>query len=133
MSELDTSSTSRGTGVKTLGIRFQPALHTQMSVIAQLRSHSFQDEVIAASEAHVAQAKSDPQLLSRIQATLADIDRDAASRRDALAALFGTTEPQGTTPAPTTTAEPSTGQPEQPGGSGGRSRSRRGRSEDADS
>jgi len=88
MSEPDTS-TSRN-GVKTLGIRFQPALHTQMSVIAQLRGRSFQEEVIAASEAHVAEAKADPALLSRIQAAITDIDRDAASRRDALTALFST-------------------------------------------
>jgi hypothetical protein len=89
MSEPDTGSTSRN-GVKTLGIRYQPALHTQMSVIAQLRGRSFQDEVIAASEAHVAAAKQDPELLRRIEAAIADIDRDAASRRDALAALFST-------------------------------------------
>ncbi|MFL6162733.1 MAG: hypothetical protein ACJ74U_10945 [Jatrophihabitantaceae bacterium] len=92
MSEPDTSSTGRN-GVKTLGIRFKPALHTQLSVIAQLRGRSFQDEVIAASEAHVAQAKTDPALVSRIEAAMVDIDRDAASRRDALAALFGTAEP----------------------------------------
>jgi hypothetical protein len=92
MSEPDTSTSGKN-GFKTLGIRFQPALHTQMTVIAQLRGRSFQDEVIAASEAHVAQAKSDPALVTRIQAAIADIDRDAASRRDALAALFSPTEP----------------------------------------
>lgn len=92
MSEPDTSSTSRN-GIKTLGIRFRPDLHTQITVIAQLRGHSFQDEVIAASEVHVAQAKSDPELVGRIQAAIADIDRDAASRRNALSALFSTTEP----------------------------------------
>jgi len=109
MSEPD-ASTSGKNGVKTLGIRFQPALHTQMTVIAQLRGHSFQDEVIAASEAHVEQAKSDPELLGRIQAAIADIDRDAASRRDALAALFSTTEPTtvGDTPAEQP-AQPDTG------------------------
>lgn len=94
MSEPDTSTSASGkNGVKTLGIRFKPALHTQLSVIAQLRGHSFQDEVIAACEAHVAQAKEDPALVSRIEAAIVDIDRDAASRRDALAALFGTAEP----------------------------------------
>ena len=93
MSEPDTSTSGRN-GVKTLGIRFRPDLHTQITVIAQLRGRSFQDEVIAASEAHVAQAKSDPALVTRIQAAIADIDRDAASRRDALAALFSTTEPE---------------------------------------
>jgi len=93
MSEPDTSTNGRS-GVKTLGIRFRPDLHTQITVIAQLRGRSFQDEIIAASEAHVAQAKSDPALVTRLQAAIADIDRDAASRRDALAALFSPTEPK---------------------------------------
>jgi len=93
MSEPDTSTSGRN-GFKTLGIRFRSDLHTQITVIAQLRGRSFQDEVVAASEAHVAQAKSDPALVTRIQAAITDIDRDAASRRDALAALFSTTEPE---------------------------------------
>jgi hypothetical protein len=93
MSEPDTSTNGKN-GVKTLGIRFQAALHTQLTVIAQLRGHSIQDEVVAAVEAHLAQAKSDPALVTRIQAAIADIDRDAASRRDALAALYSPTEPE---------------------------------------
>jgi hypothetical protein len=90
MSEPDTSTSGGKNGFKTLGIRFRPDLHTQITVIAQLRGRSFQDEVIVACEAHLAQAKSDPALVTRIQAAIADIDRDAASRRDALAALFST-------------------------------------------
>ena len=94
MSEPDTSTNGGKNGFKTLGIRFRPDLHTQITVIAQLRGRSFQDEVITACEAHLAQAKSDPALVTRIQAAIADIDRDAASRRDALAALFNPTEPE---------------------------------------
>ena len=93
MSEPDTSTSGGRNGFKTLGIRFRPDLHTQITVIAQLRGRSFQDEVIAACEAHLAHAKSDPALVTRIQAAIADIDRDAASRRDALAALFSTEPP----------------------------------------
>lgn len=122
MSEPDTStSTSGRNGFKTLGIRFRPDLHTQITVIAQLRGRSFQDEVIAACEAHLAQAKSDPALVTRIQAAIADIDRDAASRRDALAALFSPTEPE---------AEAAAGegakQPAQPDDGGKPARQRRG-------
>jgi hypothetical protein len=119
MSEPDTSSTSRN-GVKTLGIRFKPDLHTQITVIAQLRGRSFQDEVIAASEAHVAQAKSDPALVTRLQAAIADIDRDAASRRDALAALFSTAEPEAAA------AGEGAEQPAQPDDGGKPARQRRG-------
>ena len=119
MSEPDTSTSGKN-GFKTLGIRFRPDLHTQITVIAQLRNRSFQEEVIAACEAHLAQAKSDPALVTRIQAAIADIDRDAASRRDALAALFSSTEPA---------AEASvegTEQPAQPDSGGKTSGQRRG-------
>jgi hypothetical protein len=93
MSEPDTNGTNGKNGVKTLGIRYQPALHTQLTVIAQLRGHSFQDEVILASEAHVAAAKQDPELVGRLEAAIVEIDREAANRREALAALFDTAEP----------------------------------------
>jgi hypothetical protein len=95
MSEPDTNGTNGKNGVKTLGIRYQPALHTQLTVIAQLRGHSFQDEVILASEAHVAAAKQDPELVGRLEAAIVEIDREAANRREALAALFDTAEPAG--------------------------------------
>jgi hypothetical protein len=118
MSEPDTSTNGKN-GIKTLGIRYQPALHTQLTVIAQLRGHSFQDEVIAASEAHVEAAKQDPELVGRLQAAIADIDRDAASRRDALAALFSTTEAE----ADQAPAQPDGGKPTGRGRGGGRSTS----------
>jgi hypothetical protein len=116
MSDPETGTTGKN-GVKTLGIRYQPALHTQLTVIAQLRGHSFQDEVIAASEAHVAAAKQDPELVSRIEAAIADIDRDAASRRNALSALFSSAEL--TAPADTGGTEP-TAPPEAGKSSSGR-------------
>lgn len=119
MSEPDTSTNGKN-GVKTLGIRFQPALHTQLTVIAQLRGHSIQDEVIAAVEAHVVQAKADPALVTRIQTAIADIDREAANRRDALAALFGTAEPTAET------AGEAAGPPAQPNGEGKPNGQRRG-------
>ena len=120
MSDPDTTPAGKN-GVKTLGIRYQPALHTQLTVIAQLRGHSFQDEVIAASEAHVEAAKQDPELVSRIEAAIADIDRDAAIRRDALSALFSSAEL--TAPAGTV----GTG-PLEPSEAGKSSSGRRGRS-----
>ena len=121
MSEPDSST--NGKNVKTLGIRFRPDLHTQITVIAQLRGHSFQDEVIAASEAHVAMAKSDPELVTRIQAAIADIDREAASRRGALAALFSTAEPEAEAVASEGTEQPA--QPEAGGKPSGQRRSGR--------
>jgi len=84
---------------KCWGLDHVPNSRTLDQHIAQLRKRSFQDEVIAASEAHVEAAKQDPELVGRIQAAIADIDRDAASRRDALAALFSPTEAAAEEPA----------------------------------
>jgi hypothetical protein len=127
MSIPDNGSTGRP-GVKTLGIRLEPDLHAQLSLIAQLRETTITDEIKAALEAHVKAAKTLPELSGRADAVLADIERDASARRAAIATLFGTTEPAAA-------AEPSTGEPEPPASpTGGRApRGRRGGSEDAGS
>ncbi|HEX8080080.1 MAG TPA: hypothetical protein VF557_07720 [Jatrophihabitans sp.] len=132
MSLTDNGSTGRS-GVKTLGIRLEPDLHAQLSLIAQLRSTTITDEIKAALEAHVTAAKSLPELSGRADAVLADIDRDASARRAAIASLFGTTEPAAPA-APAEAAEPPTGDPEPPAPQpSGRARGRRGGSEEAGS
>ena len=89
MSELDmTNGPSRGS-VKTLAIRLEPELHAQLSLIAQLRGSTITDEIRAALEAHLANVKQTSDLADRAESVLADIDREAATRRDAIAALFG--------------------------------------------
>ncbi|MDQ1744013.1 MAG: hypothetical protein QOE23_2352 [Pseudonocardiales bacterium] len=125
MSLADNGSTGKP-GVKTLAIRLEPDLHAQLSVIAQLRGHTITDEIKAALEAHVKAAKTMPELASRAQAIIDDIEREATARQEAIATLFGTTEPDAAAPA-----EPSTGEPEPAAPQAGRARGRRGGSEDA--
>jgi hypothetical protein len=91
MSEPDTS-TSRN-GVKTLGIRFQPEVHAQLSLIAQLRGHSFQDETIAAVEAHIAASRNDKALLARVKEAQAEIARRAQESQATLTSLFAISGP----------------------------------------
>lgn len=82
--------------VKTLAIRLEPELHAQLSVIAQLKGSTISDEIRAAIEAHIVALRSAPELAARGQAVLDEIERDAAVRRDAIAALFGSErEPSG--------------------------------------
>lgn len=88
---------SRGSGVKTLAIRLEPADHTQLSLIAQLRGTTITDEIRTAIEAHMTAAKTTPELAAQADSVLADIEREAAARRQAIATLFGD--------------EPSTGEP----------------------
>lgn len=87
MSTPDTPS--RNNGVKTLAIRLEPELHAQLSLIAQLTGSTITDEIRAALEAHIETVKANPDLSGRADSVLADIEREAAARRDAIAALFG--------------------------------------------
>ena len=84
------SDTSNGR-VKTLGIRFEPDIHADMTLIASLRGTSFQAEVLEACRSHVATVKASPELASKADDALAEIEREAAARKEAFARLFGTT------------------------------------------
>lgn len=88
-------------GVKTLAIRLEPALHAQLSLIAQLRASTITDEIRTAIEAHIALAKTAPELAAKSQAVLDDIEREATVRRSAIATLFGNDQSDD---APATTA-----------------------------
>lgn len=105
MSNPDNGSVVTKAGVKTLAIRLEPDLHAQLSLIAQLRASTITDEIRAAIEAHIALARTAPELAAQAGSVLEDIEREALARRAAIATLFGTdqsdessTEPD---PAPT--------------------------------
>jgi predicted DNA-binding protein len=84
------SGSGRG-NVKTLAIRLEPDTHAQLSLIAQLRGSTITDEIRAAVEAHIASAKNAPELAAHADAVLADIEREATARREAIATLFSQT------------------------------------------
>ena len=93
MSALDTGSNgsnlSRG-GVKTLAIRLEPDLHAQLSLIAQLRGSTITDEIRSALDVHITHARTAPELASKADGALEEIEREAIARREAIATLFGT-------------------------------------------
>jgi predicted DNA-binding protein len=92
MSIPDNGSTGKA-GVKTLAIRLEPNLHAQLALIAQLRSSTITDEIRQAIETHIASIKASPELASKADSVLEDIEREAANRREAIATLFGNGEP----------------------------------------
>ncbi len=97
--------------MKTLGIRLDDQLHAQLTIVAQLEGQALNDVIRVAVEAYIGQRKR--ALSSRAEAALAEIERDAAARREAITTLFG----DGPTATPTAPAEPAV----QPGSrSGGR-------------
>ncbi|TQF73359.1 hypothetical protein FK531_07550 [Rhodococcus spelaei] len=87
---------SKNTGVKTLAIRLEPEMHAQLTLIAGLRGSTVTDEFRGALVAHIAAAKQAPELANKADTALADIEREAALRRDAIASLFGAEQPPAT-------------------------------------
>jgi predicted DNA-binding protein len=85
----EADSAPNGGKVKTLAIRLEPEVHAQLSLIAQLKGGTITDEIRQAIEAHIAATKAAPELANKADAALEEIEREAASRREAIATLFG--------------------------------------------
>lgn len=82
--------------MKTLAIRLDDEVASQLAVVAQLEGTSLVD-LIRQSVAQLLDAKrADGDLGQRAAGILAEIDQDAALRKAAIAALFG--EAAGTNP-----------------------------------
>lgn len=91
---MSTPDTGSGrSSVKTLAIRLEPELHAQLSLIAQLRGSTITDEIRTAIEAHISATKASQDLASKADSVLADIEREATARRQAIATLFGGDQP----------------------------------------
>lgn len=79
-------------GVNTLGIKLPPELHAQFALVAQLDGINLTVAVQRAVELYVTSKQSEAGFTERANAALAEIEREAASRRTAIEALFGQTE-----------------------------------------
>lgn len=77
-------------GVKTLAVRLDPALHVQLTLIAQLRGTTITDEIRSALTTHVAAAQESADLAAQADSVLAELERKTAEHRQAIAALVGT-------------------------------------------
>lgn len=81
------------TGVKTLGIKLQPELHAQFTLVAQLDGLNLNDAMCRAVELYVETKRAEADFAERAAAALEEIEREAASRRGAIQALFGQETP----------------------------------------
>ena len=70
---------------KTLAIRLESGQHAQLTMIAQLEELTMTDAIRQAIDQWIETRRNNPQLQERAEAVLADIERDAASRRGAIA------------------------------------------------
>lgn len=86
----DTSPASGSTSgqLRTLAVRITDDLRAQLDVLAQLNGRSTTEEIRLALEQWITQSKTDPSLLKKAEAVRAEIERDAQTRRNAIAAIF---------------------------------------------
>jgi predicted transcriptional regulator len=100
--------------MKTLAIRLEDDLHAQLSVLAQLEELTITDAIRQAIEGFIESKRHNPELTARAGAVLADIERDAEARREAIATLFkpgGPTVPKESGPAAAEGDETTGGKP----------------------
>ena len=79
---------TNGGQLRTLAVRISEDLRAQLDVLAQLTGRSTTEEIRLAIEQWIAQSKSDPNVLKKAEAVKAEIERDAQTRRNAIAAIF---------------------------------------------
>lgn len=104
--------------IRPLSVRMTEGIRAQLDIIAQLNDRSVTEEVREAMEHWIERSKSDPKVLKRADAVKAEIEREAATKRGAIAAIFDKPEkekPAVATPPPKA-ATPST--PAAPGSPG---------------
>ena len=84
--------------MKTIAIRLDDELHARLSAVAQLLDSTLSDEIRQAIEDRLEHMASNPDLTSKAQAVLDTIERDAATRKAAISAMFGKSEASATEP-----------------------------------
>src|SRR5436309_2742813 len=103
--------------MKTLAIRLEDELHTQLSVLAQLDGTTVTEAIRQAIEAHVSRLRTSPELSAKAQALLDDIEQQATSKKNAIAALFTADESAEPTGETGKGRRSRSGQPDRPAGS----------------
>ncbi len=89
--------------IKPLAVRLNESTRTQLDIIAQLNDRTVTDEVRLAIEAWIDKARTDPHIQRRAKDVRDEIEREAAGKRDAIAAIFDAapaTKTQRTPPKP---------------------------------
>ena len=105
-----TNTVTAGSGqLRTLAVRITEDLRAQLDIVAQLTGRTATEEIRLALEHWIEKTKSDPAILKKAEAVRAEIEREAQTRRNAIAAIFGgdgTTEPTGSKADETNSGSP---------------------------
>jgi metal-dependent amidase/aminoacylase/carboxypeptidase family protein len=82
------ATAGNGGQLKTLAVRITEDMRAQLDIIAQLTGRTTTEEIRLALEHWIVKTKSDPELLKQAESVRAEIEREAQTRRDAIAAIF---------------------------------------------
>jgi predicted DNA-binding protein len=77
--------------MKTLAIRLEDEQHARLTMLAKLTGVTVTDAIRTAIEDYVTNLATNSELSARAESALADIEREASQRRDAIASLFSPT------------------------------------------
>lgn len=88
MSDQTQQSTGRTAQMKPLPVRLSEGIRAQLDILAQLNDRSATEEIRLAIEAWIERSKSDPAIQQRAEYARAEIERTAATQRNAIAAIF---------------------------------------------
>lgn len=110
-----------GAQIRPLSVRMTEDTRAQLDIIAQLNNRSVTEEVREAIEAWIERSKTDPKVLQRAATVKAEIEREAATKRGAIAAIFDQPEKSESAPkgapakasAPTPARAPKDGKADQ--------------------
>jgi uncharacterized membrane-anchored protein YjiN (DUF445 family) len=85
-----TNTATAGSGqLRTLAVRITEDLRAQLDIVGQLTGRTATEEIRLALEHWIEKTKSDPAILKKAEAVRAEIEREAQTRRNAIAAIFG--------------------------------------------
>ncbi len=81
-------SPSTAGSIKTLAVRLSEDVRAQLDIIAQLNDRTVTEEIRLAIEAWIKKTRSDPAVLKRAESVREEIEREAVTKRNAIAAIF---------------------------------------------
>lgn len=84
--------------MRTLAVRITDDLRAQLDVIAQLNNRSVTEEIRLGIEDWIDRSKADPKVLERAEVVRAEIEREAATKRGAIEAIFASDAPKAKAP-----------------------------------
>lgn len=81
---------SNGGTVKPIAIRLDETVRAQLDIIAQLNDRTVSEEIRSALNHWIERTKTDKKVQERAAHIRAEIERQAKTKRDAIAAIFDT-------------------------------------------